>query len=89
MYSRCCLDIDSEPLETSLRKGPDVCWGCGVKLGVCKIHVGVDASSELPIAVEATSADVHEARLFSRLLWRSMTIGGLRIVEGESSSDTK
>ncbi|MEM2652421.1 MAG: hypothetical protein QXU87_10160 [Candidatus Caldarchaeum sp.] len=49
----------------------------------------MDASSELPIAVEATSADVHEARLFSRLLWRSMTIGGLRIVEGESSSDTK
>ncbi|MEM3081810.1 MAG: transposase, partial [Nitrososphaerota archaeon] len=78
-----------KPLEAYFRNDPEAEWGYSVKLGIYKVHVVVDALSELPIALGVTPASVHDRRLFRRLLWRSMKLGGIRVVEADAACDSR
>lgn len=58
---RMHLAIDSAPLEAYFRNDKDAQWVYNIKFGYYKgykVHVMVDAKSELPISIEVTPANI-------------------------------
>ncbi|GIU72446.1 MAG: hypothetical protein KatS3mg003_1925 [Candidatus Nitrosocaldaceae archaeon] len=83
------LVIDSTYLKQYCKNDNDAKIGYSKKYGFYKgykIHIIVDADTELPIVMEVTPANIHDSKVFKRLFVR---VNGYSIIEADSAYDSR
>jgi len=84
--------IDSTGLEAFFKADPEARWGyrrASKPFYGYKLHLVVDAFSELPIALEVTPGNVHDSRLLKHMLHAATGLGGVEALEGDAAYDSK
>jgi len=84
--------IDSTALEAFFKADGEAMWGyrhASKPFYGYKLHIVVDALSELPIALEVTPGNVHDSRLLKTMLHAAMDIKRVEVLEGDAAYDSK
>jgi len=83
--------IDSTGLEAFFKADHEARWGyrhASKPFHGYKLHIVVDALSELPIALEVTPGNVHDSRLLKPMLHAAMGLKRVGVLEGDAAYDS-